>query len=74
VSTDGERQPRIEMLASAGPREVAAVIAAVEQFLAETAPAPAAAPAPSRWQQAALSEGVTAKRAFGSERRDGWQW
>jgi hypothetical protein len=37
--------------------EAAAVMAALEQFLAETAPAPAAADQ-SRWQQSALREGV----------------
>ena len=36
--------PQIEMLGAAEPREAAAVIAAVEQFLADTAPAPAPAP------------------------------
>lgn len=67
-------RPRIEMLASADPREAAAIVAAVEQFLVDTAPAPAAAAAPSPWQRAALVEGVSAKQAFGPERRDGWQW
>ena len=40
--------------------EAAAVIAAIEQFLADTAPAPVltAEPPPSRWKQAALAEGV----------------
>ena len=61
------------MLASAEPREAAAVITAVEQFLADTAPAPEPGPAQSPWQRAALVEGVSAKRAFGSERSDGWQ-
>lgn len=61
------------MLGPAEPREAAAVIAAVEQFLADTAPPPAApGPTASPWQQAALVEGVTAKQAFGLERRSGW--
>jgi len=63
------------MLGSAEPREAAAVIAAVEQFLADTAPAegvdPAAAVNP--WQRAALVEGVSAKQAFGPERRIAWR-
>ena len=42
---------------SPSAEEGAAIVAALEQFLAETAPAPAAA-APSRWQQAALRDGV----------------
>ncbi|TMK71796.1 MAG: hypothetical protein E6G49_08545, partial [Actinobacteria bacterium] len=40
--------------------EAAAVVAAVEQFLADTAPAPAPeATSQSRWQRAALEEGVS---------------
>ena len=35
------------MLAPADPSEAAAIVAAVEQFLADTAPAPVAAPARS---------------------------
>jgi hypothetical protein len=62
VSGNGKRQPprpRIQMLAGApSAEEGAAIVAAVEQFLAETAPPPAAAE-PSRWQQAALREGVS---------------
>ena len=38
--------------------EGAAIVAALEQFLAETASPPAAAE-PSRWQQAALREGTS---------------
>jgi hypothetical protein len=61
------------MLAPAEPREAAAVVAAVEQFLADTAPAPTAAPPPSPWQRAALVEGVSAKQIFGPERIDRWR-
>ena len=44
---------------NASPEEAAAVIAAVQQFIRDTAPAPAPAP-PARnpWQRAALLEGV----------------
>ncbi len=76
VSDNGNRKPprpRIEMLSAAEPREAAAVIAAVEQFLADTAPAPAPEPAQNPWQRAALVEGVTAKTVFGPERMDRWQ-
>ncbi|MEZ5062893.1 MAG: hypothetical protein R2700_15530 [Solirubrobacterales bacterium] len=71
MSANGSRHPRrarIEMLAAADPREAAAVVAAVEQFLADTAPAPAE-PAPLRngWQRAALLEGVSGKRIFGPQ-------
>jgi hypothetical protein len=62
MSSNGKRQPprpRIQMLAGApSAEEGAAIVAAVEQFLAETAQPPAAAE-PSRWQQAALREGVS---------------
>ena len=61
------------MLGPVEPREAAAVIAAVEQFLADTAPAPEPAPARNRWQRAALVEGVMAKQAFGPEGIDRWR-
>ena len=54
------------MLGSAEPREAAAVIAAVEQFLADTAPAPHAREAVNPWQRAALLEGIRAKEGFAS--------
>jgi hypothetical protein len=54
------------MLGPAEPREAAAVIAAVEQFLADTAPAPAAVEKVNPWQRAALLGGVRAKEAFAS--------
>jgi hypothetical protein len=54
------RRPRLELRgASATPEEAAAVMAAVEQFLRDTAPPPAPAPErPSPWAEAALREGV----------------
>jgi hypothetical protein len=54
------------MMSAAEPEEAAAVIAAVEQFLADTAPAPAKAVAINPWQRAALLEGVRSKEAFAS--------
>jgi len=54
------RRPKLKLVApSATPEEAAAVVAALERFMRETAPIPAAAP-PVRnpWQQAALHEGV----------------
>jgi len=75
VSGNGNRRPprpRIEMLGPAEPREAAAVIAAVEQFLADTTPAPEPVQTRNPWQRAALVEGVTAKQAFGPERIGGW--
>jgi hypothetical protein len=48
------------MTEPASESEAAAVVAAVEQFLADTAPAPAPEPGTqSRWQRAALEEGVS---------------
>jgi len=53
-------RPRIEMRQSAAsPEEAAAVVAAIEQFLRDTAPAPSvAAPAMSPWLRAGLFENV----------------
>jgi hypothetical protein len=54
------RRPRLELRgSSASPEEAAAVIAAVERFLRDTAPPPAEPePTPSPWIRAALLEGV----------------
>jgi hypothetical protein len=52
------RRPQLEIVApNASPEEAAAVAAAIEQFLRQTAPPPAP-PAPQRnpWQRAALLE------------------
>ena len=53
-------RPRIELRQSAAsPEEAAAIAAAIEQFLRDTAPAPAAGPEPvDPWLRAALFEGV----------------
>jgi hypothetical protein len=52
-------RPQIEIQsATVSPDEAAAIAAALERFLWETAPAPQPAPR-SRWQEAALSEGVS---------------
>jgi hypothetical protein len=74
MSRNGERhppRPNITMLTEAGSEsEAAAVVAAVEQFLADTAPAPAPTTAPqSRWQRAALLEGTSRPQllAWGSD-------
>ena len=62
------QRPRIELgTVSASPEEAAAIAAALERFLWETAPAPKAAPV-SRWQRAALREGVSARSQLGG----GW--
>jgi len=69
VSTNGNRpppRPRIEVSSPAPPGEAAAVVAAVEQFLADTAPATPAPSSVSPWQRAALLEGVRSKESFAS--------
>ncbi len=79
MSGNGNRRPQrpqIEMLTAADPREAAAVIAAVERFLSDTAPAPEPARPANPWQRAALVDGVSSKLAFGPispDGRDTWQ-
>ena len=73
MGRDGERRPprpRIEILSSgAAASEAAAVVAAIERFLADTAPAPAAeGPAISPWARAALEDGIAARQVSG----DAW--
>jgi hypothetical protein len=60
------RRPRLELHGSAAsPEEAAAVMAAIEQFLRDTAPPPAdAAPTVSPWTRAALLEGIDRAPAF----------
>jgi len=53
----------------ASESETAAIIAAVEQFLADTSPPPAdAGPKTSPWARAALREGIDARQLHG----DAW--
>jgi hypothetical protein len=63
------RRPRLELHgSSASPEEAAAVLAAIEQFLRDTAPPPAPVEAgPSPWVQAARLEAVDLAPA-----RHGW--
>jgi hypothetical protein len=54
------RRPKLEIVApAASPEEAAAVVAALERFLRDTAPPPAP-PSPARnpWKRAALYEAV----------------
>jgi hypothetical protein len=55
------RRPQLQVVApGASPEEAAAVAAALEQFMRNTAPVLAAAePPPNAWKQAALREGVS---------------
>ena len=54
------RRPKLSIVApDASPEEAAAVVAALERFMRETAPTPVPAePKRNPWQQAALHEGV----------------
>jgi hypothetical protein len=62
VSRNGKQQParpRIEVRqASASREETAAIAAAIEQFLRDTAPAPSTEVPSSRWQRSGLLEAV----------------
>ena len=67
MASNGKRRPprpRIEIVSTgASQSEAAAIVAALEQFLADTAPAPQPGSAPSSgWQAAALSEAVAARQ------------
>ena len=61
------RRPRIEIVSPAAEEtEAAAIVAALERFLAETAPAPGSAePLQSPWQRAALEEAISARQMSG---------
>jgi hypothetical protein len=50
----------------ASEAEAAAIAAALEQFLVDTAPPPQDRPPVSRWQRAALEDGVGAKQGLGA--------
>ena len=54
------RRPQLSIVApGASPEEAAALVAALERFMRETAPTPAPPePQPSGWQQVALHEAV----------------
>jgi hypothetical protein len=54
------RRPQLRIVApAASPEEAAAVVAALERFMRETAPTPASAPPPvSGWLAAARAEAV----------------
>jgi hypothetical protein len=61
-------RPQLEIeAANASPEEAAAIAAALELFLRETAPAPGVAEV-SRWQQTALREGISSRSGLGN----GW--
>jgi hypothetical protein len=70
------RRPQLEIVApSATPEEAAAVVAALERFMRETAPPPAP-PAATRnpWQRTALIEAVTRDADGPTAWGDGMPW
>jgi hypothetical protein len=62
VSRNGKQspgRPRIEVRQPASPEEAAAIAAAIEQFIRDTAPAPAAPePRMNPWLRAGLLQGT----------------
>ncbi len=74
VSANGKQtppRPRIEVRQAAASREEAAAIAAaIEQFLRDTAPAPVPAEGMSPWLRSGLREGVGL--SDGEARPTGW--
>jgi hypothetical protein len=61
VSRNGRhspRRPRIELPGAAEPEEAAAIAAAIEQFLRDTAPPPSAARGPGGWTRTAVLAGA----------------
>ena len=69
-------RPRIEVAqAAASPEEAAAIAAAIEQFLRDTAPPPEApGPATSPWTRAGLLEATRRAPAGPSPWGDGVAW
>jgi hypothetical protein len=70
VSRNGKHhpaRPRIELPGNASPEEAAAIAAAIEQFLRDTAPPPApGGSAMSPWLRAGLLEGTGARELWGA--------
>ena len=72
MSRNGDRhpaRPSIELsggpkrgTAGASPEEAAAIAAALEQFLIETAPPPRPVERHNPWQRAALQEGIASRQ------------
>jgi hypothetical protein len=66
LGIDLNRRPKLTLVApAASPEEAAAVVAALERFMRETAPPPVAPdPAQNPWQRAALHEGISRQPEF----------
>jgi hypothetical protein len=78
VSRNGKQhpaRPRIEVEGTASPAETAAIAAAIEQFLRDTAPPPApAGPSVSPWLRAGLFAGTGRDPAGRSPWGDAERW
>lgn len=70
------RRPELRIVApGASPEEAAAVVAALERFMRQTAPPPAPArPARDPWQRTALLEGVARDSDTLTPWGDGMPW
>jgi hypothetical protein len=69
------RRPRIEVEGGpASPEEAAAIAAAIEQFLRDTAPSPAPGPTVSPWLRAGLFASTGRDPAGPSPWGDGERW
>ena len=71
MAANGKRRPprpKIEIVSTtASESEAAAIVAALEQFLADTAPSPEPGrPQITPWQRAALEEGISARQVSGT--------
>jgi hypothetical protein len=66
-----DRRPPLRLIEpSTSPEEAAAIVAAIERFVREVAPAAGAQAAPDRWRRAAMLEGVA--RGDADDERDPW--
>ena len=78
MSRNGKQRPprpRIEVRqAAASPEEAAAIAAAIEQFLRDTAPPPAPSGGMSPWLRAGLYEGTGGDPAGASPWGEGRSW
>jgi hypothetical protein len=78
VSRNGKQRParpRIELQGAASPEEAAAIAAAIEQFLRDTAPPPpSGGPAVSPWLRAGLFAGTGRDPAGPCPWGDGERW
>jgi hypothetical protein len=78
VTRNGKQRParpRIELRQSASPEEAAAIAAAIEQFLRDTAPPPGpSGPSLSPWTRAGLFEGTRRDPAGPSPWGDDVRW